>query len=120
MAEKVNKGGRPKKEIDYQKVKELAELFCTQEDISNTLGISTRTLQRDSEFCRIYKEGLNNGKSSLRRKQFKLADRNAAMAIFLGKNYLGQRDVQEFELDNVEGYFKEVVAAISGIDTKAD
>jgi hypothetical protein len=29
---------------------------------------------------------------SLRRYQFKLAQKSAAMAIFLGKNYLGQKD----------------------------
>jgi len=34
----------------------------------------------------------------LRRTQFKLADTHAGMAIFLGKNYLGQRDL--FDLDH--------------------
>jgi hypothetical protein len=29
---------------------------------------------------------------SLRRAQFKLAETNASMAIFLGKQYLGQKD----------------------------
>lgn len=29
---------------------------------------------------------------SLRRAQFRLAEKSAAMAIFLGKNYLGQSD----------------------------
>lgn len=32
------------------------------------------------------------GHVSLRRKQFHLADKSPAMAIFLGKNYLGQSD----------------------------
>lgn len=31
-------------------------------------------------------------KIKLRRNQFKLSEKSAAMAIFLGKNYLGQRD----------------------------
>ena len=35
------------------------------------------------------------GKSSLRRIQFRLAEKNASMAIFLGKQYLGQKDVIE-------------------------
>jgi hypothetical protein len=34
---------------------------------------------------------------SLRRKQWKLADKSASMAIFLGKNYLGKRDSIEYE-----------------------
>ena len=41
---------------------------------------------------------------SLRRIQYKLAEKNTAMAIFLGKQYLGQRDnveVQSSQLDKV-------------------
>ena len=42
----------------------------------------------------IYMAGKERGKASLRRVQFDLAKRNAAMAIFLGKNLLGQSDQQ--------------------------
>ena len=85
-------GGRPKKEIDYGVVEKLANIQCTQEEIAGVLNLSVRTLQRDEEFCRIYKKGQENGKMSLRRIQYKLAEKNASMAIFLGKQYLGQRD----------------------------
>lgn len=87
--------GRPKKEIDYTAVEKLASIQCTQEEIANFLELSVRTLQRDEEFCRIYKKGMDNGKMSLRRTQFKLAEKNSAMAIFLGKQYLGQKDIIE-------------------------
>ena len=87
--------GRPKKEIDYNTVEKLASIQCTQEEIANFLNISVRTLQRDEEFCRIYKKGMDNGKMSLRRIQYKLAEKNTAMAIWLGKQYLGQKDVVE-------------------------
>lgn len=83
---------RPKKEIDYTVVEKLASIQCTQEEIANFLEISVRTLQRDEEFCRIFKKGQDNGKMSLKRYQFKLAEKNTAMAIWLGKQYLGQRD----------------------------
>ena len=41
---------------------------------------------------------------SLRRKQWNLAESNASMAIFLGKNYLNQRDQQSigFSFDKKE------------------
>ena len=81
----------------WRAVEKLASMMCTQEEIASYLGCSTKTLQRDSEFCRTYKEGLDKGKMSLRRKQMKLADKSAAMAIFLGKNYLNQTDKQEVE-----------------------
>lgn len=96
--------GRPKKEIDYDMVEKLANIQCTQEEIASFLGVSVRTLQRDEEFCRIYKKGQENGKMSLRRIQYKLAEKNTSMAIFLGKQYLGQRDnieVQSSQLDKV-------------------
>ena len=87
--------GRPKKEIDYDVVEKLANIQCTQEEIASFLNLSVRTLQRDEEFCRIYKKGQENGRMSLRRMQFKLAEKNTSMAIFLGKQYLGQRDIVE-------------------------
>ena len=97
--------GRPKIQIDYNTVEKLANIQCTQEEIASFLDISVRTLQRDEEFCRIYKKGQENGKMSLRRMQYKLAEKNTAMAIFLGKQYLGQKDnieVEHKDLSKVE------------------
>lgn len=86
------KVGRPKKEIDYAQAEKLANMFCTMEEIAAFFEVSVRTLERDEEFCRIYKIGKNCAKMSLRRKQFNLADKNPQMAIFLGRQYLGQTD----------------------------
>ena len=87
---------RPKKKIDYELVKKLAEIQCTQEEIGNILDISVRTLQRDKEFCRIFNMSRENGKMSLKRWQFKRAEQGSdRMLIWLGKQYLGQRDVIE-------------------------
>ncbi len=109
MAEKKNKGGRPKKKIDYELVEKLASIMCTQEEIANFINISTRTLQRDEEFCRIYIKGLENGKTSLRRDQFKSSRKGkVAMQIWLGKQYLDQKDKQEVE-SNTNGTFKFVI-----------
>lgn len=43
-------------------------------------------------FSEIFAIKRSDGKISLRRSQFALAKKNAAMAIFLGKQYLGQSD----------------------------
>ena len=93
------KVGRPKKNIDYDAVEKLASLMCTQEEIGSFMDVSVRTLQRDAEFCRVYKKGLDKGKISLRRKQFNMSERNPAMAIWLGKQYLGQSDQQKITHD---------------------
>ena len=94
--------GRPKKLIDYKTVEKLASIQCTQEEIANFLDLSVRTLQRDEEFCRVYKKGIENGKMSLRRIQYKLAENNTSMAIFLGKQYLGQKDIVDEIRSNEE------------------
>ena len=92
--------GRPKKVIDYNLVEKLANIMCTQEEIATMFDCDVRTLQRDEEFCRVFKKGKENGKMSLRRTQFKLAEKNPTMAIFLGKQYLGQRDNIEVKAEN--------------------
>ena len=105
--------GRPKKEIDYISVEKLANIQCTQEEIANFLGLSVRTLQRDEEFCRIYKKGQDNGKISLRRIQYKLAEKNPTMAIWLGKQYLKQRDNIEVEHNAQNGILGDLIGALN-------
>jgi len=93
--------GRPKIELDYELIEKLALIQCTQMEIASILGVNVSTLKRDTEFCRIYKKGVDEGKMSLRRIQWKLADKgNTAMAIWLGKQYLGQKDKQELSGDS--------------------
>lgn len=105
--------GRPKKPIDYETVEKLASIQCTQEEIANFLELSVRTLQRDEEFCRLYKKGQDSGKMSLRRTQFKLAEKNPSMAIFLGKQYLGQRDIIEESHNINNGILDELIGAMN-------
>jgi len=89
-------GGRPRFEIDYEAVKKLASIQCTQVEIAAWLGCCVETLLRDEKFCQIYKDGMENGKMSLRRHQWKaLEGGNTTMLVWLGKQYLGQRDKNE-------------------------
>lgn len=93
-----NKGGRPKFVIDYSTVAKLAAMQCTQDEISSFLGCSTETLQRDKEFCAVYKKGMDGGKASLRRRQWEAVEKgNTTMLIWLGKQYLGQREPQHMQ-----------------------
>jgi len=109
-------GGRPKKSIDYALVEKLSTIQCTQAEIASILAISTKTLQRDEEFCRIYKKGIEQGKSSLRRLQWKAAENgNTTMLVWLGKQYLQQREPkQEINLDTN----KEVIEQIQNLTNK--
>lgn len=89
---------RPRKNIDRGNFEKLCGLQCTLPEVASFFECSEDTIER---WCkREYKEGFAEvfakkrgvGKIGLRRTQFKLAEKSAAMAIFLGKNYLGQRD----------------------------
>ena len=89
---------RPKFKIDYTTVEKLASIMCTQVEIASLLDCSVDTLQRNKKFCGIYKKGLEKGKASLRRRQFAMSEKNPTMAIWLGKQYLDQRDKQDLEM----------------------
>jgi hypothetical protein len=95
----VRYGRRPKLEPDEPTLRligELSKLFATQAEIAGVLGVPRMTfvdfLNRHEEARDVFDNGQAHAKISLRRKQLALADKNAPAGIFLGKNYLGQKD----------------------------
>lgn len=101
-AKTKSKGGRPKKYIDKQLFEQLCGLQCTLEEMEAFFNCDHKTIARwcretyeGKRFSQVFREKRQIGKISLRRKQLRLAERSAAMAIFLGKNYLGQKDDPE-------------------------
>jgi hypothetical protein len=99
QAKQKPKRGRPKKFVDLELVEKLAHIQCTHAEIASTLGVSVDTLQRHKDFAATYKKGAEGGRKSLRRMQFESANRgNVVMQIWLGKQYLGQRDQHTTEI----------------------
>lgn len=103
-------GGRPIKlisEVGKAFITKLAGVMCTDEEIATLMGdehetITIDTLLNDNNkatFLECKAKGQATGKASLRRTQFALAENNANMAIFLGKNYLDQTDKKEVKAD---------------------
>lgn len=89
------KMGRPKKQLDYELIERMAGKFCTQQDIADTLDVALRTLHNDKHFAQAYNKGVANAKSSLRAKQYDVAmSGNVTMLVWLGKQYLSQREPQ--------------------------
>lgn len=80
-------------------LEKLAGLQCTHAEMAAWFGCSTKTIQRhlkeDGTLAEAVDRGQGKGLISLRRTQFRLSEKNAAMAIFLGKQYLGQSDKQD-------------------------
>lgn len=109
---------RPSKidHIDQVQFEKLCGLQCSKGEIAGFFDVSEDSIDR---FCKKYygesfavvlDKKSAQGKISLRRAQFKLAERSAAMAIFLGKNYLGQKDnIEEVDttaLDRLDSILK--------------
>lgn len=105
MAKKM---GRPIKEIDEKQFENLCFLQCTEKEICSFFSISDETLNRwckktyGKTFVDAFDEKRQGGFISLRRSQFRLAEKNAAMAIFLGKNLLGQTDSGQHQSEESE------------------
>lgn len=92
--------GRPRKlnadAQTIQQIKRIAGIQATREEAAALLGVHRDTfakfLRDEPEAAEAWEDGLLVGKASLRRTQFKLAEKNAGMAIWLGKQLLGQKD----------------------------
>lgn len=113
MAETKNVGGRPQKVIDKKQFEKLCALHCTEEEIASVLDVSADTIERwcvkeyGTSFAEVYAEKKGIGKMSLRRSQWKMSETNPTMAIWLGKQYLGQTDKQEKRIEvNSDGFLE--------------
>ena len=107
--------GRPTIEFDKKSFVDLVALGCSQEEIcwffrdetGKAANIDTLSRWCKREFKLNFQEysKQNSGmalKIKLRRNQLKLSEHSAAMAIFLGKNWLGQTDKIEQTITEVE------------------
>lgn len=114
---------RPRKEIDFEQFKKLCGLQCTLKEIAGFFECSEDTIENwckrelGEGFSEAYKKYSVNGKLNLRRYQFKLAERNASMAIWLGKQYLSQREQPDTDDPEALNRAKEL---LGGIDSAID
>lgn len=95
-------GGR-KRVMTVDALERLAKLNCTQAEIAAYFGISLTavevSLAEDANLRAAYDRGIQTGRLSIRRAQFRAADAgNPTMLIWLGKQLLGQKDRVETEL----------------------
>lgn len=92
---------------DFKSVEYMCLIHCTGEEIAGVMGVDYDTLNRlikdkyNMGFSDYYKSKASQGKMSLRRLQWKSAESgNTSMLIFLGKQWLGQKDIVEAEVKN--------------------
>lgn len=115
---------RPRKEIDRKQFEKLCGMQCTKAEICAWFDITDKTLENwckreyRAGFSEVFSQKRGIGKISLRRYQWQLAEKNASMAIFLGKQYLNQRDNVDVAVSGVKGIaLEELEKMVIGHDT---
>ena len=102
------KGHTPAKDkINKEQFENLCNMWCTLIEISEFFGVSEDTVESwckdtyNETFSDVYKKKNSKGKIALRRWQMKSAEKgNVTMQIWLGKQYLKQREHFPDEIDN--------------------
>jgi hypothetical protein len=122
--------GRPKAYVDINDFVKLCEMQCTKKEVCGFFDISDGALDEwikenfdGMNFSTVFERFRTKGLLGLRRNQFQLAERNTAMAIWLGKQYLGQKDIMTFNsLDDGEddALTKSIKASLGEADKKDD
>lgn len=110
--EKIKTRGRPRlrlNDIGKEIITKLGGFMCTEEEIASFLNVTVETLHNKENydtFLECYKNGQKLGKISLRQYQFKMAKTNPSMAIWLGKQHLGQKEIPDTVDENDVIVFK--------------
>lgn len=122
-----NRGGRPPKlQADAATLRALTglgQIQATTREGASFFAVSEPTflkfLKDHEEASAAFDAGKGQGLISLRRTQFAMAKTNATMAIWLGKQHLGQKDKFEGDLNgglvvNVKRYSDKPVPDADG------
>jgi len=106
------KTGRPLLDIDPEQVKMLAMIDCSYAEMAAVLNCDPKTLS--NRFSQVIEKGREEGKSSLKRAQFKAAMKgNPTMLIWLGKQRLGQADQQHLKIGKLADMSNDQLRAIA-------
>lgn len=82
--------------LDRDLIFKLATLHCTLKEIADVVGTSVPTLEK--RYSGIIDKGRSEGKKSLRRAQMEKAlQGDVRMLIWMGKQYLDQKDTPTAE-----------------------
>lgn len=119
------KAGRPPRDFDPAIFEQLCFVQCTKDEMELILRTDQRVINKwcerhyDIDFDTAYKRFSAGGKSSLRRDQYKLAKGNASMAIWLGKQWLGQRDIPQ-EIEQFNGKLASLLDMIKNLHSERE
>lgn len=125
---KMARTGRPPINFDRKQFIDLVALGCNQEEIcwffrdetGKVANIDTLSRWCKREFGVTFQEyskqnSLMALKIQLRRNQFEMSKHSVPMAIWLGKQYLGQKDNVDNTNDEVMKKLDDVLGNIEGV-----
>ena len=107
--------GRPRKEIDQEQFEYLCGIQCTEIEIAAFFKCDITTVNEwckrtyGETFSEVSKKKAQIGKVSLRRYQFKQAEKSERMAIWLGKQWLGQTEKIEATVAEIDDDHRKAV-----------
>ena len=91
--------GRPRIELDPKQAKIFGYFRATYDTMAEQIGCHVDTIRaamqdEDSEFSKAYKKGFSSMKMKLSEAQVKTAidEHNPTLLVWLGKQYLNQKD----------------------------
>ena len=115
---------RPNKEFSKKVFEGLCSIMCTEKEICSFFETTDKTLNKWCKreygmgFSDIYKIKSQNGRISIRRLQFKSAEKgNPSMLIWLGKQYLGQSEETESKRKMQDAQTKRINAETNKIES---
>ena len=105
---------RPKTEINKKQFEDLCAVQSPETEIAAWFNCSVSTVHRwckaeyGQSFDKVFEEKRKRGLAALRSRQYEIAMKgNVTMLIFLGKQYLGQKESPE--LNNGEPIKIEII-----------
>ncbi len=124
---KVKTAGRPEVLIDWGKVTNYIKAQCDAVGIAGILGICPDTLynrcksDNNMDYSAFSAQKKSEGKELLRAKQFQTAmEGDKTMLVWLGKQYLSQRDKAEIDHTVKIEPFMELMKQASKVDGDTD
>ena len=101
---------KPLNDEDFLRLLNMVRIQCTMTECCSILGMSDTTMNRrlkergEENFEALYSKYNDEGRMSLRRMQWQAAESgNASLLIWLGKQYLNQRDKSNMEVTGTDG-----------------
>lgn len=102
---------RPKKKIDFVYLKTICQRPISSEDVAAILGVSKDTIERAVKkeygigLAAFKEQNLAGLRLTILDQQIKIMNKgNASMAIWLGKQYCGQKDKTEISTDEIKPF----------------